>query len=52
MAVKRHALQACRQSGPALAALYDVYAQRITAYETTPPPDDWDGVFTATTKQG
>jgi len=48
----RSALQACRQGGPALAALYDVYEQRIAAYEATPPPDDWDGVYTATTKQG
>ena len=48
----RSALQACRQGGPALVALYDVYEQRIAAYEATPPPDDWDGVYTATTKQG
>ena len=43
--VARSALQACRQSGPALAALYDVYEQRIAAYEAAPPPDDWDGVY-------
>lgn len=27
-----------------------LYLQRAKDYEKTPPPDDWDGVFTMTTK--
>ncbi|HZF32529.1 MAG TPA: adenylate/guanylate cyclase domain-containing protein [Candidatus Angelobacter sp.] len=46
------ALAFCRPLAPALAVLYDVYEQRIAEFETSPPPPDWDGVFTATTKQG
>ena len=42
----------CRPLAPSLAALYDVYEQRIAEFEMSPPPPDWDGVFTATTKQG
>ncbi len=46
------ALSLCRPLAPSLAALYDVYEQRIAEFELSPPPPDWDGVFTATTKQG
>jgi adenylate cyclase len=46
------ALAFCRPLAPALAALYDVYEQRIAEFEVSPPPPDWDGVFAATTKQG
>jgi len=46
------ALAFCRPLAPALAALYDVYEQRIAEFEVSPPPPDWDGVFVATTKQG
>jgi len=46
------ALAFCRPLAPALAALYDVYEQRIAEFEVSPPPTDWDGVFTAATKQG
>ena len=48
----RDALNACRPIGPSLAGLYDVYEQRIAQYVSVPPPADWDGVFTAETKQG
>lgn len=27
-----------------------LYLERSQNYQTTPPPDDWDGVFTMTTK--
>ncbi len=27
-----------------------LYLQRAKDYKKTPPPDDWDGVFTMTTK--
>ena len=27
-----------------------LYLQRSSDYKKTPPPDDWDGVFTMTTK--
>ena len=35
---------------PELADLYDLYEERIQAYEADPPGDDWDGVFIAETK--
>jgi adenylate cyclase len=46
------ALSFCRPLAPSLAALYDVYEQRIAEFEIAPPPPDWDGVYVATTKQG
>jgi adenylate cyclase len=46
------ALASCRPLAPSLAALYDVYEQRIADFEISPPSPDWDGVYTATTKQG
>ncbi len=33
-----------------LKALYGVYRGRISGYRQDPPPADWDGTFTATTK--
>ena len=30
--------------------LYDLYEERIAEYLASPPPADWDGVFTATSK--
>ncbi|MBX9709745.1 MAG: adenylate/guanylate cyclase domain-containing protein, partial [Xanthobacteraceae bacterium] len=30
--------------------LYDLYFERIKAFQETPPPADWDGVFALTTK--
>lgn len=30
--------------------LYDLYEERIKEYEIAPPGDNWDGVFTATSK--
>jgi adenylate cyclase len=30
--------------------LYDLYDERITAFRETPPGDDWDGVYRATSK--
>jgi adenylate cyclase len=46
------ALAACRASAADfnLAALYDLYGERIAAFRAAPPPADWDGVFTAETK--
>ena len=32
-------------------ALYGLYAQRCAGFKDTPPPDDWDGVFTFTKKR-
>ncbi len=42
----------CSESAGAfgLRGICDVYAERITAYQKSPPPKDWDGVFTATSK--
>ncbi len=33
-----------------LDVLYDLYAERIEDYKIEPPPEDWDGVFVATSK--
>jgi adenylate cyclase len=33
-----------------LAGLYDLYRDRIATLRITPPPSDWDGVFTASEK--
>ncbi len=33
-----------------LDVLYDMYDERISDYEANPPPEDWDGVFVATSK--
>jgi len=46
------ALSFCRPLAPSLAALYDMYEERIAEFEVAPPPPDWDGVYVATTKQG
>ncbi|MEX2299071.1 MAG: adenylate/guanylate cyclase domain-containing protein, partial [Dongiaceae bacterium] len=48
----RAAIQAGRQSAPALAPVYDLYEDRIAAYDGAPPPAGWDGVFEARTKTG
>ena len=29
---------------------YDLYEERIELFKTDPPPQDWDGVFVATSK--
>ena len=34
----------------ALRIFYDVYAERVAEYRAAPPGEDWDGVFTATSK--
>jgi len=36
--------------GPRLATLFDLYAGRIAAFQTTPPPSNWNGVFAMTMK--
>ena len=33
-----------------LGKLYDLYIERLEAFQTDPPPQGWDGVFTATSK--
>ncbi len=45
------AIAACREVGiNGLETLYNVYRDRIADYRETPPPADWDGTFTATSK--
>jgi adenylate cyclase len=47
---KRH-LQNCRTyTPPLMVGFYDVYEERIAAYEASPPSPDWDGVYVALTK--
>lgn len=47
--LKECAAQAEAQ-GLGLAKLYHLYEERLAACRAEPPPPDWDGVFTATTK--
>ncbi|GAB6844662.1 adenylate cyclase [Methylorubrum rhodinum] len=51
-ATARGRLAACRSEGAAfgLAGLYDLYLERVSAYESVPPPADWLGVHVALTK--
>ncbi len=45
------AIAACRAVEiPTLEKFYGMYQLRIAAWRETPPPADWDGVFTATEK--
>ena len=46
------AAQAARNLAGALGIekLYDLYLERIESFRQTPPPEDWDGVYTAETK--
>lgn len=48
------ALAACRTlavaAGLSLEGLYHLYDERLAACRAAPPGDDWDGVFTATSK--
>jgi adenylate cyclase len=46
------ALELCRAAGAAfdLDGLYDLYAERIKAFEEEPPPAGWTGVYAALTK--
>ena len=48
-----HAADARQQAELAehdIEGLYDLYEERAEAFETEPPPADWDGVYTAETK--
>ncbi|MBN35703.1 MAG: adenylate/guanylate cyclase domain-containing protein [Rhodospirillaceae bacterium] len=40
----------CRALWPELEGLYELYDERIADYRENPPGDDWDGVYTATSK--
>ena len=44
------AMARARQSKFAPQGFYDMIAGRIADYRETPPPDDWGGVYVATTK--
>ena len=43
-------LEECAMRAPELEGLYRMYGERIAAYRSRPPGQDWDGVWTATTK--
>jgi len=45
-------LETCRDLGHAfgLDVLYNLYAERIAHFKEAPPPEDWTGVYTATSK--
>jgi len=40
----------CAEAAPTLQGLYDLYRERIEHYLESPPPEDWDSVYTARTK--
>lgn len=42
----------CRGLAPTLEGLHDVISGRIAEYRANPPPEDWDGVYEARTKEG
>ena len=46
----RAALAQCRDCDIRLAALYDLYDERLAYFAENPPDPDWDGVFVALTK--
>ena len=46
----RAQLTECRALDGTLSVLYDLYDERLEAYENDPPGPDWDGVFVATSK--
>ncbi|MBK8159509.1 MAG: adenylate/guanylate cyclase domain-containing protein [Rhodospirillaceae bacterium] len=49
----RASLALAREAAPeTLAKFYDMYEVRIAEYVAVPPPEDWDGVYVATTKGG
>jgi len=49
----RASLALAREAAPdTLAKFYDMYEARIAEYMAAPPPEDWDGVYVATTKGG
>ncbi len=43
-------LEDCATAAPALAALYDLFRQRIQRYAVDPPGPEWDGVYVALSK--
>jgi adenylate cyclase len=50
---RRASLALAREAAPdTLAKFYDMYEARIAEYMAAPPPEDWDGVYVATTKGG
>jgi adenylate cyclase len=46
----RDALGRCRDRDPRLAALYELYDERLAYFTANPPASDWDGVFVALSK--
>ena len=46
----RGLLEECRKLPLPLEKLYDLYERRLDVYVSQPPPADWDGAFTATSK--
>ncbi|MDC0074078.1 adenylate/guanylate cyclase domain-containing protein [Alphaproteobacteria bacterium] len=43
-------LEKAKISNIDLSVLYDLYLERIASYRQNPPPEQWDGVFVATSK--
>ncbi len=49
-AAERQLAECLRLSDERLAAFYSLYQQRLKDMHKTPPADDWDGVYVATSK--
>jgi len=45
-------IELCRKAAErfGIAALYDMYAERVEAFRRDPPPPDWNGVYEAESK--
>lgn len=41
---------ASRLDGISISGLFELYEERISDFQNNPPPEDWDGVYTATEK--
>ncbi len=43
-------IEQCRKLDGSLEVLYEMYEERLAEYRENPPPEEWDGVFVATSK--
>ena len=42
--------EACKRMDASFSPLYDLYEERISFFEESPPGENWDGVFVAESK--
>lgn len=46
----QEALAHCRELGPSLGVLWDLYSERLAEFQAQPPGSEWDGVYIASSK--